>query len=155
MAETLNPIPEGMHTITPHLTVDGASDYIDFLKRAFGAVELHRSSGPGGKIMHATVRIGDSWLMLNDYFPEFGAKPMPSDPLPFVLHLQVNDADALFAQAAGAGCTVTMPIGDQFWGDRYGQLRDPRGFGWSIAMRKENVSAEEMLLRQKTLFGGS
>jgi len=72
-----------------------------------------------------------------------------------VLHLQVNDADALFAQAAGAGCTVTMPIGDQFWGDRYGQLRDPRGFGWSIAMRKENVSAAEMLRRQETLFGGT
>ena len=154
MAETLNPIPEGMHAITPHLTVDGAADYIEFLKRAFGAEELHRSAMPGGKIMHATLRIGDSLLMLNDHFPEFGAKPISPAPWPFVLHIQVADADAMFAQATAAGCTVTMPLADQFWGDRYGQVRDPQGFGWSIATRKEIVSPEEMMRRQKAMFGG-
>ncbi|HEV2688696.1 MAG TPA: VOC family protein [Bryobacteraceae bacterium] len=154
MAQTVNPIPEGMHTITPHLTVDGAADYIDFLKRALGAVEISRSPGPGGKLMHASVRIGDSQLMLNDLFPEFGAKPINPGPWPFVLHLYVPDADATFAQATAAGCTVTMPLADQFWGDRYGQVRDPHGFGWSIATRKEIPTAEEMTRRQKAMFGG-
>jgi len=72
----VTPVPEGMHTLTPHLTVKGAADYIDFLKRAFGAVELHRSPGPGGKLMHAALRIGDSVVMLNDHMPEFGSPPI-------------------------------------------------------------------------------
>ena len=143
-----------MHTVTPHLTVDGAPDYIDFLKRAFGAVEISRAPGPGGKLMHASVRIGDSQLMLNDHFPEFGAPPIAAGPWPFLLHLYVADADATFAQATAAGCTVTMPLADQFWGDRYGQVRDPRGFGWSIATRKENPTPEEIKSRQKAMFGG-
>lgn len=144
-----------MHTLTPHLTVDGASNYIDFLKRAFGAVEIHRSPGPGGKLMHATVRIGDSALMLNDHFPEFGAKPIGPAPWPFILHLYVPDADALFAQATAAGCTVTMPLSDQFWGDRYGQLKDPNGVNWAIATRKEILTPEQMMERQKKMFGGT
>lgn len=144
-----------MHTITPHLTVDGASDYIDFLKRAFGAVELGRAPGPGGKIMHAALRIGDSALMLNDLFPEFGAKPITPAPWPITLHLYVPDADATFAQATAAGCKVAMPLADQFWGDRYGQVEDPKGFRWSIATRKENLTPEEMAKRQKAMFGGA
>ena len=143
-----------MHTLTPHLTVDGASNYIDFLKRAFGAVEIHRSPGPGGKLMHATVRIGDSALMLNDHFPEFGAKPISPGPWPFILHLYVPDADALFAQATAAGCMVTMPLSDQFWGDRYGQLKDPNGVNWAIATRKEILTPEQVMERQKKMFGG-
>ena len=143
-----------MHTLTPHLTVDGASNYIDFLKRAFGAVEIHRSPGPGGKLMHATVRIGDSALMLNDHFPEFGAKPISPRPWPFIFHLYVPDADATFAQATAAGCTVTMPLSDQFWGDRYGQLKDPNGVTWAIGTRKEILTPEQMMERQKKMFGG-
>jgi PhnB protein len=154
MAQTVTPIPEGLHTITSHLTVNGASDYIDFLKRAFGAVEVSRAPGPGGKLMHASVRIGDSVLMLNDLFPEFGAKPINPGPWPFVLHLYVPDADATFTQATAAGCTVTMPLADQFWGDSYGQVQDPNGVRWAIATRKEIPTQEEMMRRQKAMFGG-
>lgn len=144
-----------MHTMTPHLTVKGAADYIDFLKRALGAVEIARSPGPGGKLMHATVRIGDSALMLNDHFPEFGGPPIGDGPWPLTLHLYVPDADALFAQATAAGCQVTMPLADQFWGDRYGQVQDPFGFRWSIATRKEILTPEEMTQRQKAMMGGA
>lgn len=154
MSQNVSPVPEGMHTLTPHLTVDGAANYIDFLKRAFGAAEIARSPGPGGKLMHASVRIGDSVIMLNDLFPEFGAKPIGPAPWPITMHLYVPDADALFAQAVAAGCVVTMPLADQFWGDRYGQLQDSAGFRWSIATRKENLTPDEMLERQKKMFGG-
>jgi PhnB protein len=155
MAQTVTPIPEGFHTLTPHLTVNGASDYIDFLKRAFGAVELYRTSGPGGKIMHASVRIGDSVMMLNDLFPEFGAKSITPAPWPIAFHLYVPDADAAFAQATAAGCKVIMPLADQFWGDRYGHVEDPAGFRWAIATCKEIPPPEEMERRKKAVFGGA
>src|SRR5207244_7262165 len=103
MAKTKNPIPEGFRTLTPHLTLNGAVNYIDFLKRAFNAVEVSRSPGPGGKLMHAHVRIGDSNLMFNDHFPEFGGPPLTAGPWPFVFHMYVKDADAVFAQAVAAG----------------------------------------------------
>ncbi len=154
MAKATSPIPEGFHTLTPHLTVRGAANYIDFLKRAFGAVELGRAPGPGGKLMHAAVRIGDSVLMFNDDFPEFGSPPIGEGRWPVALSLYVPDADAAFAQATAAGCQVTMPLSDQFWGDRYGQLRDPFGFTWAIATRKEELTPEEMQQRQAAAFGG-
>jgi PhnB protein len=154
MAQIVTPIPEGMHSITPHLTVNGAADYMEFLKRAFGAVEIARAPGPGGKLMHALAHIGDSALMFNDDFPEFGSKPTSPAPWPFLLHLYVPDCDATFAQAIEAGCIVTMPLSDQFWGDRYGHLQDPYGFRWAIATRKETPSLEEITRRQKALFGG-
>src|SRR5262245_65531348 len=116
MAKAKRPIPENFRTLTPHLVVKGAASYIDFLKRAFSAVELSRSPGPGGKLMHADVRIGDCILMLNDYFPEFGGPPISEGHWPVTLHLFVPDADAVFAQAAEAGCQVTMHLADQFWG---------------------------------------
>jgi PhnB protein len=150
----VTPVPEGMHTVTPHLTVKGAADYIDFLKRAFGAVELHRSPVPSGKLVHAAVRIGDSVVMLNDHMPEFGSPPIAEGMWPIALHLYVPDVDAAFAQATAAGCKVTMPLADQFWGDRYGQLEDPFGFRWSIAARKEELTPEQRNDRMKALFGG-
>ncbi len=153
MANAVSPIPEGMHTLTPHLIVNGASGYLDFLKRAFGAVELSRAPGPGGRIMHASVRIGDSVIMLNDHFPEFGVPAIAQGFWPVTLHLYVPDADAAFAQATAAGCKVTMPLADQFWGDRYGQLEDPMGFRWSIATHQENPTPEEMQRRQEALMG--
>jgi uncharacterized glyoxalase superfamily protein PhnB len=155
MAKPASPIPEGFHTATPHFTVKGAADYIAFLKRAFNAVEIARSPGPDGKLMHATVQIGDSRIMLNDHYPEFGAPPIPEGTWPFALHLYVPDADGLFAQATAAGCEVTMPLADQFWGDRYGGLRDPFGFRWSIATRKEILTPQEVMERQKAAFGGA
>src|ERR1700730_5269629 len=155
MAKAASPIPEGFHTLTPQLTVkQGAAAYIDFFKRAFGAVELSRPAAPNGKLMHAEVRIGDSILMLNDHFPEFGSPPIAEGSWPLTLHMYVPDADAFFAQATSAGCQVMMPLADQFWGDRYGVVTDPFGFRWGIATRKENLTPEEMQKRQAAAFGG-
>lgn len=155
MAKAATPVPEGFQTVTPHLTVKGAADYLDFLKRAFNAVELGRSPGPGGKLMHATVQIGDSRVMLNDHFPEFGAKPMPDGAWPIALHLYVPDADAVFAQAVAAGCQAIMPLADQFWGDRFGSLTDPFGFRWNVATPEEILNQQEIAERQKATFGGA
>jgi PhnB protein len=155
MTKAKNPIPEGFQTLTPHITVNGAAEFIDFVKRAFGAVEVRRSPGPGGKLMHAHVRIGDTNLMLNDPFPEFGSPAIAEGNWPMSLHLCVPDVDAVFAQAVEAGATVTMPLADQFWGDRYGQVKDPFGFSWSIATRIEDLTPEEIQEREAKLFGGS
>jgi len=144
MAKATNHIPEGLHSLTAHLTIKGAADYIDFLKRAFGAVEVRRVPGPGGKIMHAHVKIGDSNLMLNDHFPEMGSPEMAEGTFPLTLDLYVPDADTVFAQATAAGCQVTMPLADQFWGDRYGQLKDPFGFNWAILTHKEDLTPAEL-----------
>ena len=155
MPKPANPIPPGFHSLTVHLAISGAgaAAYIDFLKRAFNAVEISRSPGPGGKLMHALVRVGDSMLMLADDFgSQFGMPPLAEGRLPFHLNLYVPDADAAWAQAVAAGCEVTMPIADQFWGDRYGHVRDPFGFNWAIATRKEELTPEEMQERAANAF---
>ena len=154
MAKSKNPVPEGFRTLTPHITVKGAANYVDFLKRAFNAVEISRSPGPGGKLMHAHVRIGDADLMFNDDFPEFGGPPIVEGHWPLTLHLYVPDPDAIFAQAVAAGCTVTMPLADQFWGDRYGNVKDPFGFVWGIAAHMEDLTRAEIQEREAKLFGG-
>jgi PhnB protein len=152
MAKTTTPVRPGFHTVTPHLTVRGASEYIDFLKKAFGAVEVARAPGPGGKLMHAEVRIGDAIVMLNDDFPEFGLPPLAQGRLPVTIHLYVPDVDKLWAQATAAGCQVVMPLDDQFWGDRYGQVNDPFGISWSMATHKEDLTQKEMEERQAKAF---
>jgi PhnB protein len=155
MAKAQNPIPADFSTITAHLTVKGCADYIEFLKRAFNAVELMRAPGPGGKLMHATVRIGDSVVMLNDDFSaEFGQPPIAQGRLPLVLHFYVPDADDAFAQALAAGCEVAFPLADQFWGARYGQVKDPFGFTWAIATHIEDLTLEEVEARQAAASGG-
>ena len=154
MPKAKNPIPEGFRTLTPHITVSGAVKYIDFLKRAFNAVEVSRAPGPGGKLMHAHVRIGDADLMLNDHFPEFGGPAIVLGNWPFTLHLYVRDADAVYKHAVSAGCTVVMPIADQFWGDRYGYVKDPFGFNWGIATHIEDPTPEELAEREAKMFGG-
>ena len=153
MPKAKSPIPEGFQTMTVHLTVSGAASYIDFLKRAFNGEEVSRAPGPSGKLMHAHVRIGDSNLMFNDPFPEFGAPPVAEGNWPLTLNLYVRDADAVFAQATAAGCTVTMPLADQFWGDRYGVVKDPFGFVWAIATHIEDPTPEEIREREAKLFG--
>jgi uncharacterized glyoxalase superfamily protein PhnB len=105
--------------------------------------------------MHAEVKIGDSMIMLNDHFPEFGAPPIPEGSWPFLLHVYVPDADALMAQASAAGCEVKMPLMDQFWGDRYGQVQDPFGFRWAVATRKEELTPEQMHERMMQAMSGS
>jgi uncharacterized glyoxalase superfamily protein PhnB len=148
----VQPIPKGMHSLTPHLVVAGASDAIAFYKRAFGAVEESRLPGPNGKMMHASVRIGDSSLMLVDEMPEWGALgPKSLKGSPVTVHLYVTDADAVFATAVAAGAKVTMPLADMFWGDRYGQLEDPFGHKWSVATHIRDVSPEEAMEAMKNM----
>ncbi|MDD4886416.1 MAG: VOC family protein [Thiomonas sp.] len=138
-------IPEGMHSLTPHLVCRDAAAAIEFYKKAFGAIELFRLPMPDGKIMHACVLIGDSQLFLFDEMPAMGAHaPQDLKGSPVTIHLQVEDADAAFARAMRAGATVTMPLADQFWGDRYGQLRDPFGHSWSIATHVRDLSPEQI-----------
>lgn len=155
MAKAAQPVPPGFHTLTIHLTVRGCAEYIDFLKRAFSAIEISRSPGPGGKLMHASVQVGDSVLMLNDDFPEMGGPPIAEGNWPLRLNLYVPDADATWAQAIAAGCQVVFPLQDQFWGDRYGQVRDAAGFVWAIATHMEDLTPEEMQARMPRAFGGS
>jgi uncharacterized glyoxalase superfamily protein PhnB len=152
MAKATTPIPPGFHSITPHLTVNGAAKYIDFLKNAFGATEGHRAPGPGGKLMHAAVTIGDSILMFADDFPELGCPPIAQGNWPIVLNLYVPDADQAFDRAVKAGCTVTMPLDNQFWGDRYGQVRDPFGFTWAISTHIEDLTPAEIQERQSKMM---
>ncbi len=142
----IKPVPEGMHTVTPHLVCDGAADAIEFYKKAFGAVEIDRLPGPQGKLMHAMIRIGDSPVMLVDEFPEwgsFGPKSLKGSPV--TIHLYVENADALFQRAVDAGAKVVMNIEEAFWGDRYGRLEDPFGHQWSVAMHVRDVTPEEMM----------
>ncbi|TDN61132.1 VOC family protein [Paraburkholderia sp. BL10I2N1] len=138
-------IPEGMHALTPHLVCAGAADAIEFYKKAFNAVELVRLPGPQGRLMHASLRIGDSTLMLVDEMPECGALgPKALKGSPVTIHLYVENADATVEQAVAAGAKVTMPVADMFWGDRYGQLEDPFGHRWSVGTHKRDVTPEEM-----------
>ena len=143
-------IPDGMHSLTPHLVCRGAAAAIDFYGRAFGAIELFRLPGPDGRLIHACVQIGDSRLFLFDEMPEHGALgPQALKGSPVTIHLQVLDADATFARAVQAGATVTMPLADMFWGDRYGRVVDPFGHHWSIATHVRDVRADEMVAAMK------
>jgi uncharacterized glyoxalase superfamily protein PhnB len=145
MQEQVHPIPEGFHTVTPHLVCAGAAEALEFYKQAFGAVEIGRMPMPDGKLAHAEMRIGDSRIMLADAFPDYGSKgPLTLKGTPVFIHLYVNDADAVWEQAVAAGAKPVMPLSDMFWGDRYGQVEDPFGHRWSIATHKRDVSPEQM-----------
>ena len=145
MSETTRPVPEGFHTVTPHLVCGNAAAAIDFYEQAFGAIEIDRMNMPDGKIGHAEIRIGDSRLMLADAFPEYGSNdPLTLKGTPVVIHLYVDDADAVWERAIAAGAKPTMPLGDAFWGDRYGQVEDPFGHRWSIATHQRDVPMDEM-----------
>jgi PhnB protein len=138
-------IPEGMTAVTPHLVCAGAAAAIEFYKKAFNAVETARIPGNGGKLIHGAVKIGGAAIMLVDEMPEWGALgPLALKGSPVTIHLYVEDADAIFAQALKAGAKATMQPTDMFWGDRYSQVVDPFGHKWSIATHKRDVSPEEM-----------
>jgi uncharacterized glyoxalase superfamily protein PhnB len=142
---SVKPIPEGYHTLTPFLTVRNAERAIEFYKQAFGAQERGVAKGPDGKVMHAEVKIGDSVIMLSDEYPEFGSlSPQSVGGSPMGLHIYIENVDAAFDRAVKAGAQVEMPVMDQFWGDRYGKLKDPFGHKWSIATHVKDVSADEM-----------
>lgn len=146
MTAQVEPVPKHMHSITPHLVCDGAAEAIEFYKKAFNAVETARMQTPDGKIMHAAVRIGDSTVMLVDEFPDYGSVgPKKLNGSPVTMHVYVPDVDRVFAQAVAAGATVRMPLEDQFWGDRYGQVVDPFGHNWSIATHVKDLTQEEMM----------
>ncbi len=146
MAKTaVKPIPDGMHSLTPHLVCAGAADAIAFYKKAFNAVEEARLPGHDGKLMHAIVRIGDSALMLVDENPQWGLLgPNALKGSPVTVHLYVDDVDAVVAQAMAAGAKITMPVADAFWGDRYGQLEDPFGHHWSVATHTRDLTPKEI-----------
>ena len=154
----VKPVPEGFHTVTPQLTVDGAARAIDFYKRAFGAVEVMRKlANDGTRIMHAEVRIGDSVVMLNDTFPEMpGSKaPTPGVPPPVAFYLYVPDVDASIKRAVDAGAHLDMAPQDMFWGDRFGRVTDPFGHGWGMATHKEDLTPEEIDRRAAIQMGGA
>jgi PhnB protein len=146
----VKPIPEGYHTLSPSLVVDGAAEAIDFYKRAFGAEERGRMPAPDGRIAHAEIQIGDSVLMLSDPFPMQNAKsPKELGGTSVSMFLYVEDVDAAFKQAVDEGATSTMEPDDMFWGDRFGALMDPFGHAWALATHVEDVPPEEMEERGK------
>jgi PhnB protein len=147
MAKAKSPIPEGFHTVTPQLILANAAKTIDWYKKALGAQEISRFTGPDGKIMHAELRVGDSKFMVNDEMMG-GKGPKALGGSPASLWIYVKDCDALFNQALGAGATVAPggmgAMQDQFWGDRSGTIVDPEGYSWTIATRKEDLTHQEM-----------
>jgi PhnB protein len=145
MSKAVNPIPAGMHTITPHLVCDGAAKAIEFYEKAFGARSGGTMLGPDGRVMHAQIVIGDSHMMLVDENRQYGMLgPKSLNGSPVTMHLYVDDADRWFERAVAEGATTVMPLADMFWGDRYGVLEDPFGHRWSIATHQRDVSQEEM-----------
>jgi len=144
----VNYIPQGYHTATPYLIVNGAARAIDFYKQAFGATELMRFPGPGGSIGHAEIRIGDSPIMLADEMPQMGYRsPAALGGSPVSVMLYVPDVDKVVDRAVKAGAKLEKPVADQFYGDRNGTIHDPFGHVWTVSTHKEDVSPEEMQRR--------
>lgn len=150
MAAKVKPVPEGYRTVTPYLVVNDARTAIDFYRRAFGAKEVVKMDGPGGKISHAELKLGDSMIMLSDEMPGSGTRaPTSLGGTTAGVFLYLENVDTTFQQAVAAGAKVDSPLADMFWGDRYGKLTDPFGHSWSLATHKEDVAPEEMARRMK------
>ena len=155
MPEKVKPIPEGYHSVTPYLVVDGGARALEFYKQAFGATELFRMEGPDGKIAHAEIKIGDSHVMLGDESPEMNARgPKSFGGSPVRLMLYVEDVDATVGRAVEAGAELTRPVADQFYGDRTGGVKDPFGHAWYIATHVEDVPPEELQKRAAAAHQG-
>ena len=145
---SMQPVPDGYHSVTPYLAIDGAADAIAFYKKAFGATEVMRMPGPGGKVGHAEIEIGGSRIMLADEYPDMNFRsPKAYGGSPVGLHLYVADVDAVARQAVAAGAKELRPVKDQFYGDRSGSIEDPFGHVWHIATRKEDLSVDELKRR--------
>ncbi len=142
----VKPIPDGYHSVTPTLTVRGASNAIEFYKKAFGAQEIMRFPGPDGQtIMHAEIKIGNSRIMLTDEIPQMKClSPQSVGGASSGIFLYVENADDVFNKAVSAGAKATMPIMDAFWGDRCGSIEDPFGHRWTISTHKKDMSPQEM-----------
>jgi len=148
-------IPEGFHTITPHLVVRGANEAIEFYKKAFGAEEIMRMPGPDGRtVMHAEIRIGNSVLMIVDEMPMMDRWVSPDrlNGTTIALSIYTEDADALFQRAVDAGGTETMKPMDAFWGDRYSKVTDPFGHEWEICSHMEDLTPEQIGKRAQEFF---
>ncbi len=145
MTAKVNPVPDGYHTVTPYLAVKGAAHAIEFYTKAFGAKEMFRLPAPDGKLGHAEIMIGDSFIMLADENPDEGfLGPQSRGGATSNIMLYVEDVDALVRQAVAAGATLLSPVEDKFYGDRSGRLADPFGHLWDIATHVEDVAPEEM-----------
>jgi PhnB protein len=150
MANNVRAIPEGFHSITPALTCKNAAKAIDFYKQALGAKEISRMEMPGGMIGHAEIQIGDSKIFISDEFPGMASGPDLNAKSPSShLFVYTDDVDTVYNKAVSAGCKPTMPLQNQFWGDRYGKVADPFGHHWGLAQHVEDVSREEMDRRAK------
>jgi PhnB protein len=144
--------PSGYPSLTPYLIVREAARAIDFYKTAFGAVERMRLSGPGGRVGHAELAIGNSLIMLADESPEHGAMaPQPNQVGPISLHLYVDDADAVVRAAEAAGAKLVRPVETKFYGDRMGTIADPFGHVWHVSTHVEDVPPEEIERRAAAL----
>ena len=155
MAASVSPVPEGFTTLTPHIAVRGASKAIEFYKKAFGAEEMCRMPGPDGEtVMHAELQIGNARLMLGEEMPQsdYFTSPAKLSGTTLALHLYVEDVDKAFQRATDAGATVTMPVMDAFWGDRYGKVTDPFGHEWSLATHMKDLTPEEMQAGAEEFF---
>ncbi|MHC4851970.1 MAG: VOC family protein [Planctomycetota bacterium] len=149
----VKPIPDGFHTVTPYLLIDGAAEAIEFYKKAFSAEVTLSMPSPEGKVMHAEIRVGDSPIMLGEA-PENAASPNTLGGTPVLIHLYVPDVDTVFMQAVAAGADIVTPVTDQFYGDRNGHLVDPFGHHWTISTHTEDLTDEEINERASKLYGG-
>jgi PhnB protein len=155
MAGKVKPIPEGYHAITPYLSIKGASDAIEFYKKAFGASEVMRMAQPDGRIGHAELQFGDSRIMLADEHPEMDFRsPRAIGGTPVMLHLYVDDVDTVVSRAVSAGAKALRPVEDQFYGDRSGSVVDPYGHVWHVATHKEDLSMDEIRKRAAAAHKG-
>ena len=147
------PVPKGVHTVTPYISVDNCADALVFYVKAFGAKESFRLTDPAGRIGHAEIKIGDSSVMMSDPHPEFGTAA-PSGLMSSRLSLAVKNADAFVAKAVAAGATVVRPVEDQFYGFRAGMIVDPFGHGWHVMHQVEKVSPKKMQKRWDAMMKG-
>ena len=157
MSKSTQPIPPGQENLIPHLVCDSCSEAIEFYKKAFGAEEVRRVPSPDGcKIMHAAIRIGNSFVYLVDDFPEYcegkSQSPKGLKGTPVTIHHYVENCDAAIKRAQDAGATVSMPAQDMFWGDRYGVVTDPYGHKWAFATHIKDVTPDEMRAAMKGAF---
>lgn len=149
---SIKPIPDGYHTATPYLIIKGAAEAIDFYKRVFDATELMRIPGPGGVLMHAEIKVGDSILMLADEFPQMDAlSPKSIGGSPVGLMLYLPNVDEVFRRAIIAGAKELRPLQNQFYGDRSGTVEDPFGHKWTISTHIEDVTPEEIQRRMEAM----
>lgn len=151
----VQPIPEGYPQVMPYLSIQGASEAIDFYSKVFGFTEIVRMGGPDGKVGHAELKLGESVIMLSDEMPDMGNKsPKTIGGSPVTIALYIEDVDSVYKRAIDAGAKEVSPLENQFYGDRSGQFEDPFGHRWNVSSHIEDVSPEEMEKRMNEMMQG-